>query len=97
MIREKNNSDITIVADKGYLMCENDKKELAEINTTIITPLRSNQINTTSEEDKIKLHRRHRVENMFAKIKAYNRVHVRRDKLLANYMGFVYLACIYVS
>ena len=31
---------------------------------------------------------------MFADIKIYQRVHVRRDRKMVNYMGFVYLACI---
>ena len=40
------------------------------------------------------LNHRYKVENMFARIIQYNRVHVRRDKTLACYMGFVYIACI---
>ena len=40
------------------------------------------------------LKKRYKIENLFAKIKVFNRVHIRRDKLIASYMGFVYLAII---
>jgi len=40
------------------------------------------------------LKERYKVENMFAKIKSYNRIHIRRDKTISSYLGFVYLGCI---
>ena len=45
------------------------------------------------KEDEI-LRKRYKVENMFANIKVFNRVHVRRDKSISSYMGFVHIACI---
>ena len=38
------------------------------------------------------LNKRYKIENLFAKIKVFNIVHIRRDKLIVSYMGFVYLA-----
>ena len=86
-----------MIGDKGYIMNDTDKKTLKEINVTLITPKRKNQKvkNTIIENNKLKI--RYKVENMFAKIKTYNRIHVRRDKLIATFMGFVYFSCIYVS
>ena len=32
------------------------------------------------------------IKNLFAKIKRFNRVHVRRYKLIVSYLGLIYLA-----
>ena len=32
----------------------------------------------------------YKIENLFAKIKRFNRIHVRRDKLIVSFMGFVH-------
>jgi len=47
-----------------------------------------------TDEETLMLKKRYKIENLFAKIKVFNRVHIRRDKLIASYMGFVYLALI---
>ena len=88
------NVDVNLIGDKGYIMNNTDKKVSKELKVTIITPKRKNQKEKNTESEKNKLKKRYKVENMFQKIKTYNRVLIRRDKLIATYMGFVYLACI---
>ena len=39
-----------------------------------------------------KLKIRNKVENTIQIIKSYDRINLRKDKLLVNYMNFVYLA-----
>ena len=64
---------------------------------------RKNQLvqNTVIENQILK--KRYKIENLFARIKQFNRVHVRRDKLIGcgesstfftivTYLGFVHLA-----
>ena len=45
-------------------------------------------------EETLVLKKRYKIDNLFANIKVFNRVHIRSDKLTASYMGFVYLALI---
>ncbi len=89
------NIKINLYGDKGYAMLKKDKaKLLRKHNTRLVNVNKSNQKKKNMKKDERKLNHRYKVENMFARIKAYNRVHVRRDKTLACYMGFVYIACI---
>ena len=96
MIGIKNKS-INLAGDKGYLMTDIDKTELKRLNVNMIAPKRKNQKTKNTDSELKCLKERYKIENLFAKIKVFNRVHVRRDKLLCTYMGFVYLACIKVS
>ena len=61
-------------------------------NVNLITVKRHNQLvqNTINENQILK--KRYKIENLFAKIKQFNRDHVRRYKLIVSYIGFVYLA-----
>ena len=86
---------INLYGDKGYAMLKDDKTKLLKSHSVkLVNVKKSNQKKkNTKKEEKILKHR-YKVENMFARITAYNRVHVRRDKTLACYMCFVYIACI---
>ncbi|MGA9038924.1 MAG: transposase [Terriglobales bacterium] len=92
------NYKIEIVGDKGYIVNELEKEKLLNNNNiTLITPYRRNQTKKNTPEEIKKLRQRGAVERMFARLKNYNRVHVRRDRNLVNYMGFVYLAALKIS
>ena len=93
----KNIKLIELIGDKGYIINENSQNLLKNLNTTMITPTRKNQKKQNTDDEKNKLKKRYKVENTIATIKRYNRIHIRRDKLMINYMGFVYLACIKVA
>jgi Transposase DDE domain len=85
---------INLIGDAGYIINEKNKKKLAEKNVTLITPYRRNQKkqNTTSEKRKLK--KRSSIERKFRSVKQYNRIHVRKDRYMNNYMGFFYLGII---
>ena len=34
---------------------------------------------------------RYKIENLFAHIKTFNRIYLRKDKKIKNYMSFVYI------
>ena len=87
----KHDKSIILLADTGYLS-ENKKNELAKKNVTLTTPYRKNQKKKNTDNEKKELKCRYKVENCIGRIKAYNRVHVRRDQKIMTYMGFVYLA-----
>lgn len=95
-VKELNGKKVNIIGDKGYIVNDEFKKKLAGDNINIITPYRKNQDKTNTSEEKDKLKKRCKVEHLFAKIKRYNRVHVRKDRKMINYLGFVYMACIKV-
>ncbi len=91
------NKKINLIGDKGYLINDAYKKDLEKINVKMVAAKRKNQKVKNTDEEKYCLKERYKIENSIAKIKVFNRVHVRRDKLLCTYMGFVYLAFIKIS
>jgi len=62
---------------------------------TLMFPHRKNMRRRTPETSKKHLRKRYTVEINIQRIKTYNRVLVRRDRKIANYASFVYLAMIY--
>jgi len=88
----KTDKKYNLIGDTGYIINQDKISKYAHV--TLITYKRQNQKTTNSEENKQKLSKRYRVENLFAKLKRFNRIHVRRDKKLISYLGFVYIGCI---
>ena len=80
--------DSKFICDSGFLF----DRSLIPANVNLITVKRKNQLvqNTVIENQILK--KRYKIENLFARIKQFNRVHVRRDKLIVTYLGFVHLA-----
>lgn len=91
ILEDKIKFPINIIGDKGYII-NNDK--IVNKNVKIITPKRVNQIIKNNELEEKLLKKRYQVENWFAKLKNFNRIMVRRDKLITTFMGFVYIGCI---
>ena len=90
------NIKIKIYGDKGYVMAKKDKQRiLRRYNVKIVHCKRSNQKEKNMKKEEEILKKRYKVENMFAIIKSFNRIHIRRDKTISSYMGFVYLGCIF--
>jgi hypothetical protein len=77
-----------LMGDAGFII----NKDNVPPNVNLITVKRKNQKEQNTEDNKIRLKNRYKIENLFAKIKVFNRIHVRRDKLIASFMGFVYIA-----
>ena len=76
------------MGDAGFII----NKYNTPPNVNLITVKRKNQKEQNTEDNKLKLKNRYKIENLFAKIKVFNRIHVRRDKLIISYMGFVHIA-----
>ena len=79
-----------VIGDKGYITSNNFVISNRVINLT--TPKRKNQKIKTSNLCKKKLKGRHKIENLFATIKANERINVRHERKLNNYLSFVYTA-----
>lgn len=86
---------IKLVGDKGYARKAEDKiKIFNEFNTELKYPHRCNQKIKTPEETKILLKKRYVIENVFAQLKSFDRICMRKDKLASTYKGFLFLAII---
>lgn len=57
----------------------------------MITPYRKNQLNKLTTYDKIKLSKRHIVENTFSWFKKFKRLILRYDRKIENFKSFVYI------
>jgi hypothetical protein len=84
-----------LIADKGYIKNRTFKKYLLKkYKINIITPRKKNQKNMRiSKYMKLKLKVRNKVENCIQQIKSFNRIFLRKDNKLINYMNFVYFGC----
>ena len=79
-----------LIGDKGYI--SKTKYVIGKKKVTLITPKRINQKEKTSHSDKKKLKKRYKIENLFATIKANNRINIRHETKLNNYLSFVYIS-----
>lgn len=91
LLKNKIKKKTFIIGDKGFII--NDSK-INNKYVKIVTPKRTNQKTKNTNEEKSKLKIRYTVENWFSKLKNFNRIMIRRDKLINTYIGFVYLGCI---
>ena len=84
---------INLVGDKGYATKEPIKNQLKiTYKINLIYPHKKNQKCKTSLFHKKLLKVRYVIENVFAKLKSYNRICCRKNKLKCTFMGFAYLA-----
>lgn len=91
-----NIKNTNLVGDKGYIS-KDLKNKLKERNINFIYPSRKNAKIKTTNDDKIHLKNRYVIENVFADIKKYNRICMRKDRLKCTYIGFVYLSLMLTS
>ena len=95
-IKLKKYINVNIIGDKGYITKNKFKVFNREIKMTC--PKRKNQKTKNTKIEKKLLKNRHKIENFFASIKNYNRISIRRDKHILNYMSFVYMGLLkYIS
>ena len=82
-----------LVGDKGYALKKTDKNKLfIDYNIELVYPHRKNQKEKTPKKHKVLLKKRYVVENVFSKLKQFNRICVRKDKLDTTYLGFCFLS-----
>jgi len=83
---------INLIGDKGYHMKLENKRKVLDKKITLVVPQKKNQKIRTSEAAKKLLKNRYTIENTIQTIKKYNRIDIRRDRLMITYKSFVYLA-----
>lgn len=87
---------LKLVGDKGYLRTQKDKHILIDTkNTQIIHPHKKNQKEKTPKASKKLLKDRYVIENVFANLKRFDRICMRKDKLDVTFKGFLFLATIF--
>ena len=92
-----NAKKIKLVGDKGYARKSKDKDEIKDkYNTELLYPHRKNQKIKTPKETKILLKNRYVIENVFAKLKKFDRICMRKDRLVTTFKGFLFLASILI-
>jgi hypothetical protein len=82
---------ITLTGDLGYLSSKIYK--LNNENIQLITPKRKNQKKKNTENERIKLCSRYKIENCFSLLKQYERIMVRKEKKMKTIMSFINMAC----
>jgi len=90
-VKFNESSQLTLTGDLGYL----SSKEYTFNNNKIelITPIRKNQKKNLTEKEKKSLKTRYRIENGFSFLKKNERLIVRKDRKIKNFMSFIFMAC----
>ena len=87
------NRRVNLIGDKGYVINKVHKKLLYKNKIKLIVPKKKNQKNVRlSKYDKSKLKIRYKVENSIQSLKRFNRISTRKDRLIRNFISFMYLA-----
>ena len=81
-----------LLADKGYDAAW-FRKALADRDYEVCIPSKSNR-KIQIPHDKALYRKRHKIENMFGKLKDWRRIHTRYDKLATNFASAVAIAAI---
>jgi len=86
---------VILVGDKGYARTQIDKQNIKDsFNVELLYPHRKNQKNRTPKRTKMYLKDRYVIENVFSTLKNFDRICLRKDKLVSTFKGFMYLASI---
>ena len=83
------------IADKGY-DGEYLRWIIREQESVPVIPRKSNSRVGNDDLDKFIYKQRHKVENIFARIKYYRSIATRFEKLKRNFEGMLSLACAYI-
>ena len=85
----------TIVADKGY-DSERVRQQVEQQGAKAVIPRKRNSVKGNADLDRGLYRNRHLVENAFARLKHYQAVASRFDKLKRNYESVVAMACAFL-
>ncbi len=85
----------TIVADQGY-DSEWLREQIAKKGAQGVIPRKRNSLKGNADRDWGLYKYRHLVENAFARLKQYQAIATRYDKLKRNYESMVAIACGYL-
>ena len=87
-------ADATMIADKGYDSDEYRAALLAKAITACIPPRKRRKTPATYCKNQYK--QRHKVENMFGRLKDWRRIHTRYDRNADIFMAAITLAAIVI-
>ena len=79
-----------LLGDKGY-DADWFRQALSELGITPCIPSKSNR-KTQIDHDQLLYRQRHRIENMFGRIKDWRRIHTRYDRCAHTFMSAICLA-----
>lgn len=86
-----------LVGDAGYSRTQKDKDILLETyNVELLYPQRKNEHKKTPMSTKKLMKKRYVIENVFQKLKRFDRICMRKDKLTTTFTGFLFLATILI-
>lgn len=83
----------TLIGDKGYDSDEYRSALKAKGITPCIPPRKRRKLPASFDQSLYK--QRHKIENMFAKLKDWRRIHTRYDRRADNFMAAITIAAIY--
>ena len=83
-----------LLGDKGY-DADWFRQALTERGITACIPSKSNR-NAPIEHDRILYRQRHRIENMFGRLKDWRRIHTRYDRCAHTFMSAICIAAIVI-
>lgn len=88
------------MADKGY-DSKDIKLKMSNMGYINVIPQNKRGIKNTNKlvsfkQHKIKYRKRIKVENMFSKLKTFRRLSIRYDKYEKTFMGFIWMALIFI-
>ena len=84
-----------LLGDKGY-DANWFRKALAERDITACIPSKSSR-KKPIEHDRTLYRQRHKIENMFGKLKDWRRIHTRYDRCAHTFMSAICIAAIVIS
>ena len=83
-----------LLADKGY-DADWFRKALADRKITACIPPRSNRLDPPAF-DRTLYRQRHKIENMFGRLKDWRRIHTRYDRCAHTFMSAICIAAIVI-
>jgi hypothetical protein len=96
--RRKSKLIHNLVGDKGYITNKQNKVKKHKHHTiNIVTPYRKNQKQQTTVEENTLLQSRYIIENVFCRLKKFDRIAFRRDRSINSFKSFFYLGLVILT
>jgi len=96
--RRKSKLIHNVIGDMGYIVNKQNKvRKINQHGINMVTPHRKNQKNKITTKDKMLLQSRYIIENVFCRLKKFNRVAFRRDKSITSFKSFFYLGLVILT
>ncbi|VBB18163.1 hypothetical protein YASMINEVIRUS_626 [Yasminevirus sp. GU-2018] len=85
---------VNLTGDKGYHVRQEVKEALRRRKIRLIVPRKKNQKRRCLRaRDRELLKERNKIENVIKMLKSINRISLRKDRKINNYLGFVWFGC----